>query len=378
MNRALATCAAALAIATGSCSAQDQPPADAPPPGDAQNWIERQLAGARAALNAPATHGAKRGVFMLQSAAGSEGLDCPELRWEPLVGQDSPVQLVILVHGLDEPGNLWDTLGPALARDGHFVAKFDYPNDQAIADSAAGLLEALRDLHTRGARHVVLIGHSMGGLVARDALTRADGYCGAVRGRYDLPAVDRLITVATPMHGSQLARFRSFLELRERLGRVLEPENPDWLDLFRNDDGNGEAGRDLTPGSEFLTELNARTMPADLPATVILCRWATPEGSALAGLAASGPVRSVLGNGSSEAMLEALGRVSDLIGDGVVTKDSACATDAEECIVVDADHRSALQPRRIIDVIRPMFLCDDDPTFEPPGIEVILRRLRKN
>ncbi|MFZ4576681.1 MAG: hypothetical protein ACOYN0_20050, partial [Phycisphaerales bacterium] len=117
--------------------------------------------------------------------------------------------------------------------------------------------------------------------------------------------------------------------------------------------------------------------PADLPTTVILCRWATPEGSTLAELASSGLVRSVFGRSASESMLEALGRGSDLIGDGVVTKDSACATDASECIVVDADHRSALQPRRIIDVISPMFLCDDDPTFEPPGIEVILRRLRR-
>jgi pimeloyl-ACP methyl ester carboxylesterase len=342
----------------------------------ATDWVGGQIDRAKAALEAPPTNGTPRGVFFLEAAPGSEELDCPEMRWTALVGQDSPVNVVLLVHGLDEPGNLWDTLGPALARDGHCVAKFDYPNDQAVADSGAGLLDALRDLHTRGARHVTLVGHSMGGLVARDALTRADGYCGIVRGRYDLPAVERLITVGTPVNGSEFARFRSVLEIRERLARVIEPEDADWLDLFRNDDGNGEAGRDLTPGSEFLKSLNARPLPADLPTTIIVCRWAAPEGSALAGIAGSKAVRKVLGDETAGELLRSLTRASDTIGDGVVTKDSACASDAWEYVVVDADHRAALQPRSILDAVRPMFLCDDDPYSEPPAIPVIVERLR--
>jgi hypothetical protein len=178
------------------------------------------------------------------------------------------------------------------------------------------------------------------------------------------------------VNGSEFARFRSVLEIRERLARVIEPEDADWLDLFRNDDGNGEAGRDLTPGSEFLKSLNARPLPADLPTTIIVCRWAAPEGSALAGIAGSKAVRKVLGDETAGELLRSLTRASDTIGDGVVTKDSACASDAWEYVVVDADHRAALQPRSILDAVRPMFLCDDDPYSEPPAIPVIVERLR--
>ena len=36
---------------------------------------------------------------------------------------------VVLAHGLDEPGNLWADLGPALAENGFNVLEFRYPND---------------------------------------------------------------------------------------------------------------------------------------------------------------------------------------------------------------------------------------------------------
>ncbi|MBI4231207.1 MAG: hypothetical protein HY608_10265 [Planctomycetes bacterium] len=84
----------------------------------------------------------------------------------------------------------------------------------------------------------------MGGLVARAHVEDDRRYRGDV---------ERLLQVAPPNHGSDLARVRVLLELwehrdaREDTGRVAASIG----------DGLGQAGDDLTPGSAFLERLNA-------------------------------------------------------------------------------------------------------------------------
>ncbi len=48
---------------------------------------------------------------------------------------------VVLVHGLDEPGGLFDELTPALEQAGFRAVEFRYPNDQAITRSSEFLAE---------------------------------------------------------------------------------------------------------------------------------------------------------------------------------------------------------------------------------------------
>src|SRR5260221_273174 len=54
-----------------------------------------------------------------------------------------PSDVVVLVHGLDEPGTCWTDVVPALNSDCHVVWEFVYPNDQAIVPSAALLRSGL-------------------------------------------------------------------------------------------------------------------------------------------------------------------------------------------------------------------------------------------
>jgi len=77
---------------------------------------------------------------------------------------------VVLLHGLDEPGDIWDDLIPVLAEAGWVAWEFRYPNDQAIDASVDFLAEAWLELPAD--LSVVLVGHSMGGLVARDFVGR--------------------------------------------------------------------------------------------------------------------------------------------------------------------------------------------------------------
>jgi len=80
------------------------------------------------------------------------------------------------------------------------------------------------------------------------------------------PEVASLTMVGTPNHGTQLARFRVFGEVRDHFVRLQKGE-ANWLGTVI--DGAGEAKIDLLPGSLFLTRLNARPHPEGIDQFII-------------------------------------------------------------------------------------------------------------
>lgn len=173
---------------------------------------------------------------------------------------------VVLVHGLDDPGKVWMSLAPELAKEDFNVWLMNYPNDQPIAESARLFFEELKELGPLGIRHISVVAHSMGGLVSREMLTSSEiGYDLRVQNG-QVPKVASLTMVGTPNHGSQLARFRVFAEVRDHLARLRKGE-ANWLGIII--DGAGEAKIDLLPGSRFLMQLNARPHPAGLDQLII-------------------------------------------------------------------------------------------------------------
>jgi pimeloyl-ACP methyl ester carboxylesterase len=173
---------------------------------------------------------------------------------------------VVLIHGLDDPGKVWQNLAPMLVEERFQVWLMQYPNDQPIAESAGLFFEALQGLKQQGVERIAIVSHSMGGLVSREMLTSPQfEYHAAVKGR-QVPGVFTLIMVGTPNHGSQLARFRLFAEWRDHLARLTEGE-ASWLGTIL--DGAGEAKIDLLPGSRFLTDLNIRPHPKGVDMLVI-------------------------------------------------------------------------------------------------------------
>lgn len=232
---------------------------------------------------------------------------------------------VVLVHGLDEPGSIWDELIPELNAAGFAVWEFRYPNDQAIDRSADFLAEHWLALDPK--RPVSLVGHSMGGLVIRDFVTRWRHPVGQPE-RVGGPPVTGVILGGTPNHGSEFARFRVMLELRDQLPHLADRPYPAFSGLR---DGTGVAKIDLRPGSDFLTELNARQWPHDVRMLLI------------AGL-----------------LLES----TELLGDGVVTLESVALEHAPEPVVVHSSHRGMF-----------LRLLGIDP--EPPAIGLVLDTLLK-
>ena len=173
---------------------------------------------------------------------------------------------VVLVHGLDDPGKVWMNLAPALATQGHQVFQLLYPNDQPVHASARFFAAALGKLRAQGIAELIIVAHSMGGLVSREMLTHPKiDYTGQIAsGR--LPDVRGLIMVGTPNQGAEIARFRVLGEFREQISRYLLGQGH-WLGWLV--DGGGEAKYDLLPDSPFLTALNARPHPAGVSLSII-------------------------------------------------------------------------------------------------------------
>jgi pimeloyl-ACP methyl ester carboxylesterase len=173
-----------------------------------------------------------------------------ELALPPLLDQRRP--LAVLIHGVESDAAIWDDLRAFLQdqRPAPQVATFSYPNDEAVERIAGALAARLRAL---GDQPLLLVGHSMGGLVARAVVEDPALDPGTVRA---------LVLIGTPNQGSSLAGLRFGLEAAGALRQVdgeaglLRELLEEMIDHFR--DGLGEAGGDLLPGSVCLQRLAAR------------------------------------------------------------------------------------------------------------------------
>ncbi len=296
--------------------------------------------------------------FLLERFPEQMTLPDELLGWIPRSQQfpdDHPPD-AILLHGLDEPGGIWDELVPALDEAGFNAWEFRYPNDQAIDRSADLLAEHWPELDS--AQPPVLIGHSMGGLVIRDFVTRhlePQGSDPEIHG----PSVRAVIQVAPPNQGSDWARLRAWLEIREWIADIRAQR----FSLFAGlRDGTGAAKIDLRPDSRFLAELNEREWPKDIPIRIIGGQLSEPTPGMIAGVEAlADDLDAPELADELEQMWSQLG--GDL-GDGVVPVESLPLPEAPEPVIVPASHRGLLVTLPLTET-------------EPPAIEIIVEWLQE-
>jgi hypothetical protein len=135
-------------------------------------------------------------------------------------------RVVVLVHGLCRNDRHWQRAGhdhgAALARDlGCTPLYLHYNSGLRIADNArefAALLEQLVDEWPVPLDQLAIIGHSMGGLVARDAVASARGAQQAWPER-----LRQLVFLGTPHHGAPLERLGSAVEAALRRSPYSAP-----------------------------------------------------------------------------------------------------------------------------------------------------------
>jgi pimeloyl-ACP methyl ester carboxylesterase len=140
---------------------------------------------------------------------------------------------VVLLHGYFSNRAYWAPLVRWL--EAHGVERIYVPTYRAVFSSIElGVEELHREIErlaAGGAHRVVLVCHSMGGLIARGYIQR-----------HGERRIARLVTIASPHHGSALARL-----------------------------GIGEHARQMRPGSAFLAALAAHeaALPPTIPALSI-------------------------------------------------------------------------------------------------------------
>jgi triacylglycerol esterase/lipase EstA (alpha/beta hydrolase family) len=305
-----------------------------------------------------------RGVRAYDPAGGA---------WVPIDQQDElSARVVVLVHGLDEPGGIWDQLAPALSGDGHTVARFDYANDQAIVRSADAFESALQRLRDAGVQEIDLVCHSMGGLVAREALSR-DAFAGLN------VSVGTMVTLGTPHKGSPWARLRSIAEAREQVQRWAESDDLDPKRLlgFFND-GDGQAGVDLMPGSTFFRQLEKRSFPSSIRVVCVVGRSDTPNTlfGTLSSASARDLLRETIGPAQAQQILSQIDRAGSEFGDGVVPVSSAVMDGVIDVVIVNANHRGMVRTIELEQRVRAGTNLPE--AAEPPAIRVVLDRLRRD
>jgi pimeloyl-ACP methyl ester carboxylesterase len=151
---------------------------------------------------------------------------------EPLV-TDKP--LLILVHGMTDSPLRWQALLKKLNHEGYQVLRFHYPTGMPLDSDAQVLAKMLERVMARTPnQRMIIIAHSMGGLVSR----RAIQYLAADK---KAASLDYFFSVATPWGGHQLAT----------LGASQSPiVVPVWRDLAMN--------------SPFLKQLYAQRLPTEI------------------------------------------------------------------------------------------------------------------
>lgn len=136
---------------------------------------------------------------------------------------------LLLVHGYSCSRGVWWLLRRRLEAAGHIVATVSlappYTNIGKLVPELGQRIEAV--CKATGADRVILVAHSMGGLVCRSYLAR-----------HGSDRVERLITISSPHSGSELARI-----------------------------GIGKNAREMEPGSRWLKDLGQSGLP--VPAVAI-------------------------------------------------------------------------------------------------------------
>lgn len=174
---------------------------------------------------------------------------------------DESKPVVVLLHGFNSCAKNNDAIMLSIRKAGFPCASYSYPNDHTLIASAQRLSHDLRQFaECYPRRRLVLLCHSMGGMVARACLE--DPF-------YDPGNVDRLIMIAPPTHGTLLAHFAIGTDLWEHW--LAREEGRPWTRVRDSIvDGLGEAADDLCPHSPFLTELNARQRNPRVRYTILL------------------------------------------------------------------------------------------------------------
>ncbi len=286
------------------------------------------------------------------------GLQC-EASWHH---QLSGLPSVILVPGLmASPGSM-ALIRRELQRASVPVAVYQYSSRMSIEAAGVELRNELSRLAAKQPdRELVLVTHSLGGLIARVAIESGAASVpaqGGVQGKAEQGragereagelAVKRLIMIAPPNHGSALAEL-SAKELTLALAGEAAADDSMALVDEAVSGFLGAAQADLRPGSPLLRELNGRPRAAGVEYCIIAGTKAPLQAEvvdltlALAGLLLGDAIETMPLLQSAQR----LGRVDEWTsgkGDGVVSVESTKLAGVNDLVRLPFAHNEFGEP----------------------------------
>jgi pimeloyl-ACP methyl ester carboxylesterase len=272
------------------------------------------------------------------------------IMWAASAAQtDRSKPLVVLVPGMIASRNSMDSLRSAIELESYPVGTFGYASHQGIQSAAAQLSTELRSLlKSDPQRQIILLTHSMGGLVARCCLEHTATNPGNV---------NRLIMIAPPNHGSAIAGL-SAAELARKFS-LTKSVGTNHLKTLDETVGCfvGLAKEELQTASTLLQQLNTCSPADDVRYTII----AGSGGPVPAGLA---DVSLLLGDllfadrSDTKAALQSgceLARLDEWTrgkGDGVVSIESTRLNGVPDFVILPFAHNDfGIKPSRATDQV---------------------------
>ncbi len=147
---------------------------------------------------------------------------------------------VILIHGTGDTNGIWQNLAVDLRGDGWavFAPEFGRRATDRVEESAEQIgayIDAVRQV--TGARQVVLVGHSQGGILARYWMRILDG----------APKVRHLVTLGSPNNGTTMGGMLSGMTNTKIGESMITSAISSWF---------GPSGFQLITGHPLLDEIN--------------------------------------------------------------------------------------------------------------------------
>ena len=252
--------------------------------------------------------------------------------------------IVLLIHGFGSSTEKMSSLAKAIEKDlqkedsSNAVARFDYASHNGVSAAAISLEESLQTLTDDNPNcEISLVTHSMGGVVARVVVEKND---------FTLSQVKRLVMVAPPNHGTQLAGLPSgnvsFDALLQKFDQTGLRQSLQTLVSIAN-----VAIEDLKPDSKCITDLNANTRNENIAYSIILGNLGvlSKTETRMLNQFAKQLTAKQLANGGNDlnAVLKSL--PPELItgqGDGVVSLESGKLDGVEDTTVLRFQHSDLL------------------------------------
>jgi pimeloyl-ACP methyl ester carboxylesterase len=246
--------------------------------------------------------------------------------------------LVVCFHGLKSRPAKFDAFRDYLRAEGFATAAVSYDDHQSIVGSSGEVFQVAKQVFGDVRPELALVGHSMGGLVARELTENPN---------FQASKVKALITVATPHGGSNWASLPPLLDFFAE-GKV---DSGDLVDVILHRP-SAPGLQDLAPGSPYLDQIRQRKRLAGVRYTNIVGTGSpvseeevTRLRSTLQNLDQKGSVVRLI-RPRIEPLLDSFDELVQGKGDGVVAAENAKMEGVEDVLTVPLSHIDMFTPTK--------------------------------